>query len=182
MTPSVHIQRVADKFLNGWQATGIVNWYPTGNPFTIVSGVDNSFSAIGADRADLINVSDISQTKLGHRPHPGVIGQWINPADFAPNAVGTYGNIGKSGLRSPGFFDTDISAIKNTSFKRVSLQLRADIFNVTNHPNFGAPDNNESSPGFGQIGGTLGSNAYGGPTSYGTSQPRIMQFGVKTTF
>ncbi len=181
-TPSIHIQRMADKFLNGWQVTGIVNWYPTGNPFTIISGVDNSFSAIGADRADLINVSDINQTKLGHRPHPGVIGQWINPADFAPNAVGTYGNIGKSSLRSPGFFDTDISAIKNTSLKRVSLQLRGDIFNVTNHPNFGAPDNNESSPGFGQIGGTLGSNAYGGPTSYGTSQPRIMQFGVKTIF
>ncbi len=182
LTPSVHIQRVADKFLNGWQVTGIVNWYPTGNPFTIVSGVDNSFSAIGGDRADLINVSNISQTKLGHRPHPGVIGQWINPTDFAPNAVGTYGNIGKNGLRSPGFFNTDVSAIKNTSFKRVSLQFRADIFNVTNHPNFGAPNNNQSSPGFGQIGGTLGSNAYGGPTAYGTSQPRMMQFGVKTTF
>ncbi len=181
-TPSVHIQSVADRFLNGWQVTGIVNWYPTGNPFTIVSGVDNSFSAIGADRADLIHVSNISQTKLGHRPHPGVIGQWINPANFAPNAVGTYGNIGKNGLRSPGLFNTDLSAIKNVSFREASLQLRADIFNVTNHPNFGAPNNNESSPGFGQIGGTLGSNAYGGPTSYGTSQPRVMQFGVKMTF
>jgi hypothetical protein len=39
-----------------------------------------------------------------------------------------------------------------------------------------------SNPGLGQIGGTLGSNAYGGPTSYGTSQPRVMQFGVKTSF
>ena len=181
-TPSVHLQEIADKFLNGWEVTGIVSWYPTGTPFTIVSGVDNSFSAIGADRADLISVSDIGQTKLGHRPHPGVIGQWINSADFAPNAIGTYGNSGKNGLRSPGFFNTDLSAIKNLGLKQVSLQLRADIFNVTNHPNFGAPNNNESSPGFGQIGGTLGSNAYGGTTSYGTSQPRIMQFGVKATF
>ena len=104
MTPSVHIERIADKFLNGWEVTGIVNWYPTGNPFTIVSGVDNSFSAIGADRGDLINVSNIGQTKLGHRPHPDVIGQWINPADFTLNAVGTYGNIGKNGLRSPEIF------------------------------------------------------------------------------
>ncbi len=181
-TPSVHLQEIADKFLNGWEVTGIVSWYPTGTPFTIVSGVDNSFSAIGADRADLISVSDIGQTKLGHRPHPGVIGQWINSADFAPNAIGTYGNSGKNGLRSPGFFDTDLSAIKNLGLKQVSLQLRADIFNVTNHPNFGAPNNNESSPGFGQIGGTLGSNAYGGTASYGTSQPRIMQLGIKATF
>ncbi|MGB6934875.1 MAG: TonB-dependent receptor [Acidobacteriaceae bacterium] len=182
MTPSVHIERFADKILNGWEVTGIVSWYPTGNPFTIVSGIDNSFSAIGADRGELINVSNIGQTKLGHRPHPGVIGQWINAVDFTLNPVGTYGNIGKNGLRSPGFFDSDLSAIKNTSFKRVSLQLRADIFNVTNHPNFAAPGNNVSSPGLGQIGGTLGSNAYGGPTSYGTSQPRIFQLGVKATF
>lgn len=182
VTPSVHIQPIANQFLNGWEVTGIVNWYPSGNPFTIVSGVDNSFSAIGADRADLINVSNINKTKLGGRPHPGVIGQWINPSDFTANAIGTYGNIGKNGLRSPGLFTSDLSVIKNTTFRRVSLQLRADLFNVTNHPNFAAPNNNESSPGFGQIAGTLGANAYGGPTSYGTSQPRLMQFGAKSTF
>lgn len=67
MTPTVHLQELANKFLNGWEVTGIVSWYPTGTPFTIVSGVDNSFSAIGADQADLINVSGIAQTKLGHR-------------------------------------------------------------------------------------------------------------------
>jgi hypothetical protein len=182
LTPTLHVHGIEDKLLNGWEITGIVSWYPTGTPFTIISGVDNSFSAIGADRADLVNVSNIEQAKLGHRPHPGVVGQWINPADFAPNAIGTYGNIGKNGLRSPGFFDSDVSVIKNAKFKQLALELRADIFNATNHPNFGAPDNNQSSSGFGQIGGTLGSNAYGGNTSYGTAQPRIMQFGVKATF
>jgi hypothetical protein len=111
-----------------------------------------------------------------------VIGQWFNPADFAPNAYGTFGTTGKNSLRAPGFFNTDLAAIKNTKFERLSLQLRADLFNVTNHPNFGAPANVQNSPGFGQIGGTLGSGAYGGPTSYGTSQPRIMQFGVKASF
>jgi Carboxypeptidase regulatory-like domain/TonB-dependent Receptor Plug Domain len=182
-TPQVHIERIVDKLLNGWEVTGIANWNPTGNPFTIVSGVDNSFSAIGADRADLINVSNIKDTFLGHRPHPGVIGQWINPNDFTVNAVGTFGDTGKNPLRGPGYFDSDLAAIKNTTFgERVSVQLRAEFFNVTNHPNFAAPGNNVSNPGLGQIGGTLGSNAYGGPTSYGTSQPRVMQFGVKTSF
>ena len=182
-TPHVHIQQVADKFLNGWEITGIANWNPTGNPFTIVSGVDNSFSAIGADRADLINVSNIKQAFEGHRPHPGVIGQWINPNDFTVNAIGTFGDTGKNALRGPGYFDDDLAAIKNTTFgERVSLQFRAELFNATNHPNFAAPGNNVSSPPMGQIGGTQGSNAYGGPTSYGTSQPRVMQFGVKTTF
>lgn len=182
LTPTVHINKFANAFLNGWEVSGILNWYPTGNPFTIVSGVDNSFSAIGADRADLVNITNVKQAFLGHRPHPGVIGQWFKPADFTVNAIGTYGDTGKNTLRAPGFFNTDISAIKNTTFKRVALQLRADIFNVTNHPNFGAPDNNVSSSTFGQIGGTLYSGAYGGPTSYGTAQPRLMQFGIKASF
>lgn len=182
LTPSIHSNRFANAILNGWQVTGIVNWYPTGNPFTIVSGTDNSFSAIGADRADLVNISKPTDAMLGHRPHPGVVGQWFNPADFTANAYGTFGDTGKNVLRAPGFFNTDISAIKNTTFKQVALQLRADIFNVTNHPNFGAPDNNAGSATFGQIGGTQFSGAYGGPTSYGTAQPRIMQFGVKASF
>lgn len=181
-TPLVHINRGADAVLNGWEVTGISSWYPSGNPFTIVSGVDNSFSAIGADRADLINVSDIKDTLTRHRPHPGVIGQWFNPADFTANAIGTFGDTGKNGLRGPGYFNTDFAAIKNTNIERLSVQLRAEFFNVTNHPNFGTPANSQNSPGFGQIGGTLGSNAYGGPTAYGTSQPRIMQFGVKASF
>ncbi len=182
-TPSVHIDKAVNAVLNGWEVTGIANWYPSGNPFSIMSGVDNSFSGIGADRADLVNVSNIKQTITGHRPHPGVVGQWFNPNDFTANAVGTFGDTGKNALRGPGYFNTDTAAIKNTKIgERVALQLRAEIFNVTNHPNFAAPANVENSPGFGTIGSTLGSNAYGGPTSYGTSQPRIMQFGVKATF
>lgn len=182
-TPRVHVDKGLNAVLNGWEVTGIASWYPSGNPFTILSGVDNSFSGIGADRADLINVSSIKETLTRHRPHPGVIGQWFNPADFTANAIGTFGGTGKNALRGPGYFNTDLSAIKNTKIgERVAVQLRAEFFNVTNHPNFAAPANFQNSPGFGQIGGTLGSNAYGGPTSYGTSQPRIMQFGVKTSF
>jgi len=125
----------------------------------------------------------VKESMVGHRPHPGVSGQWFNPADFTENAIGTFGNTGKNTLRGPGFFNTDMAATKNTKIgDRVTLRLLAELFNVTNHPNFAAPANYVGSPGFGQIGGTLGSNAYGGPTSYGTAQPRTMQFGVKTTF
>lgn len=182
-TPRVHINRAANAVLNGWEVTGIALWYPSGNPFSIMSGVDNSFSGIGADRADLANISNVKEAMVGHRPHPGVSGQWFNPADFTENTIGTFGNTGKNTLRGPGFFNTDMAAIKNTKIgDRFAIQLRAELFNVTNHPNFAAPANYVGSPGFGQIGGTLGSNAYGGPTSYGTAQPRTMQFGVKTTF
>jgi hypothetical protein len=183
LTPQVHLDKAGNAVLNGWEVTGIVNYWPSGNPFTIVSGVDNSFSAIGADRADLINVSNIKDTLTRHRPHPGVVGQWFNPADFTVNTYGTFGDTGKNALRGPGYFDTDLAAIKNMKIgERVSVQLRAEFFNVTNHPNFAAPGNDVTGAGLGDIGGTLGSNAYGGPTSYGTSQPRIAQYGVKASF
>lgn len=179
----VHRDKVTNSVLNGWELTGIMNWWPTGNPFTVVSGVDNSFSAIEGDRADLSNISVARQSFEGHRPHPdNQLGLWFNPADFVVNQVGTFGDAAKNNLRAPGCFNTDLASIKNTTFERVQLQLRADFFNVTNHPNFGTPGNSVTSPGFGQITGTLGSIAYGGPMSYGTAQPRMMQFGMKASF
>lgn len=180
-TPKVHLQKFADVLVNGWQVTGISSWQ-SGNPFTIFSGVDNSFSGIGADRANL-TISNIKNAVLGHIPHPGVIGQWLDPNAFTANPVGTFGDTGKNALRGPGFFNADVAAIKNAKIReRVSLQLRGEIFNFTNHVNFGLPGNVLNSIGFGQIGGTQGSGAYGGPTSYGTSQPRTMQFGIKAMF
>jgi hypothetical protein len=180
-TPRVHVQKVADTLLNGWELTGIADWQ-SGNPFTIFSGVDNSFSATGSDRADL-TVANMHQAFLGHTPHPGVIGQWFKPTAFTANAIGTFGDTGKNAMFGPGYFDADFAAIKNTKIgERVSIQLRAEFFNALNHVNFGMPGNVQNSIGFGQIGGTQGSSAYGGSTSYGTSQPRVMQFGMKTAF
>ena len=180
-TPQVHAARFVRSVLNGWELTAILS-KQTGTPFTIFSGVDNSFSAIGADRADL-TVADIRMAYIGKLPHPGVQGQWFDPTAFTANAVGTFGNSGKNAMFGPGFFDTDLAAIKNFKLgERLSFQFRGEFFNAFNNVNFGLPGNVQNSPGFGQIGGTQGSGAYGGPTSYGTSQPRTMQFGLKASF
>jgi hypothetical protein len=182
--PRVHIQRIADKVLNGWQLTAIVDWQ-TGLPFNIFSGFDNSASAIGEDRADL-TVPNIQQAVLPGRSHKQSIQEWFNVNDFAPNAIGTFGDTGKNALRGPRFFNTDLALIKNTAVsERVSLSFRAEFFNAFNNVNFGLPGNNlaaGAAGGFGQITGTAGSNTYNGPTSYGTAQPRIIQFGLKISF
>jgi len=179
--PHINLPRGVSQIINGWEVTGLAGWQ-TGNPFTVFSGVDNSFSAIGSDRADL-TVPHIKSAYLRQVPHPGQIGQWINPADFGPNAIGTFGDSGKNSLYGPGYFDSDFAAIKKTKIgEHINLQLRAEAFNATNRVNFGLPGNVQNSVGFGQIGGTQGSGAYGGPTSYGTSQPRVFQFAAKATF
>jgi len=68
-----------------------------------------------------------------------------------------------------GFGATQVDLTLRRQFKlreRLSLQTRADFFNIFNHPNFGSPINYLSSPLFGQatqmLGASLGSGGQNG--------------------
>lgn len=61
---------------------------------------------------------------------------------------------GRNRFRYPHYFDTDFSIMKSTKIPRwenAVLGIGFQFFNLFNHPNFGAPDNYSSDPGFGQI-------------------------------
>ncbi len=113
----------------------------------------------------------ISQTGNGdtgnQRPDvvPGVniypanqsINNWINPAAFATPAAGTYGNAGRGIVYGPRLFNIDTSAIKDTAItETLKFELRAEFFNVLNHPNFAEPGSTFGTSGFGQVFNTLG--------------------------
>ena len=53
--------------------------------------------------------------------------------------------------------------------ERIRLQFRWEVFNVTNHPSYGTPNTNISSPDAGKITRTH-------------SLPRQMQFGLRISF
>ncbi len=180
MLPHQRVPGFADRVVNGWELTAIADWN-TGFPFTIFSGYDNSFSSIGADRADLLNVSSIKEAELGYgRSHGQEVNEWFNVNDFQPNAIGTFGDTGKNAMRGPRYFDTDLAAIKNTKISEtVALELRAEFYNAFNNVNFGNPDNILTDTGFGQITGLAGSSS---SNTYGTAQPRIMQFAARLSF
>jgi Carboxypeptidase regulatory-like domain/TonB dependent receptor len=154
--------------MNGWELTSLASWN-SGFPFEVTSGVDNSFSGVGLDRADFIGTS-ISQAKLDPgRPHGQLIQEYFNPTVFAPNAIGTFGDSGKNIIRGPGMFSTDFGVIKNTPLtERAQLQFRAEFFNFFNNVNFNPPDNSIADSTVGQI------------TSAGN--PRILQFALKLIF
>jgi hypothetical protein len=66
--------------------------------------------------------------------------QWYNPACFTQSAYGTIGNMGRNALIGPGFVNTDFGVMKSTKInERVSVQFRAELFNIFNHPNFNFP-------------------------------------------
>lgn len=163
--PDGPFQGVAAKLVNGWMLNSIVTWQ-SGFPFSITSGVDNSLSGVGRDRADYLGGAAALDSG---RPHGQLIAQYFNTAVFAPNAIGTFGNSGKNILRGPRYFNVDFGATKRTNITdRVALDFRAEFFNVFNNVNFTSPNTNRSSGQFGRITSAL--------------DPRIVQFGLKMQF
>ncbi|HET7841090.1 MAG TPA: TonB-dependent receptor, partial [Terriglobia bacterium] len=167
--PRANLSGAADKLVNGWQLAPIVGWR-SGFPFSVMSGLDNSFSGDYVDRADFIGTS-LSQARLDpNRPHGALIQEYFNTSVFGPNAIGTFGNSGKNNLRGPGAFNTDLALLKDTKIgERWTLQFRAEAFNAFNNVNFGLPDYYQTDPTFGQI-------------TYTSRDPRIMQFAMKLLF
>ncbi len=111
---------------------------------------------------------------------------------LVPNAAGAFGNLGRNVFRDTGFSNLDLSISKNWKFKeRLTAQLRAEVFNLTNHPNFANPWGGTS--GYGP-GATADPSA--GPFGCGCATPdvasfnpvlgsgsaRAIQLGLKLTF
>jgi hypothetical protein len=64
------------------------------------------------------------------------------------------GNVGRNAYIGPGVFNWDFSAMKRFWFgERANLEFRFESFNFANHPNWGNPNTNLTSPQYGQITG-----------------------------
>lgn len=148
----------------GWDTNGIVV-LQSGNPFTVVSGRDNSFSGVNADRADLIGDPFLPTD----RPHGELVNGYFNTDAFTFNAVGTFGTAGRNILRGPGNATVDVGLFKNISlFETHRIQFRAEAFNLFNRVNFGNPNANRNAAAFGRI------------TT--ADSPRVIQLALKYQF
>jgi hypothetical protein len=165
--PAPGLQGATRKLLQGWELTSVTTWQ-NGQPFSIVTGADNSFSSAGIDRADFTG-TDLSQAKFSGLSHSQMVNQFFKTSLFAFNAVGTFGNSGRNILHGPRFFNTNLGVLKTTNItERVKLQFRTEFFNVFNNVNFNNPGSTVGTPGFGKI------------TS--ARDPRILQLMLKLMF
>jgi hypothetical protein len=107
---------------------------------------------------------------------------------LVPPGSGNFGTMGRNLFRGPRLDNWDFSLVKDTHFgERVTMQLRAEFFNVTNHPHFASPqattlfnvDPSVSST-FGFAGATP-DVAAANPV-IGTGGPRNIQLGLKFIF
>ena len=108
----------------------------------------------------------------------GTTGRWLNPAAFATPAPGTWGNLGRNVVRAPGLFQIDTALSKRTKVsERTALEFGAQIFNIMNHPQLGAPAANISSAAtFGLITAPVNTSPVG------AGGPRQMQFFGRVSF
>ncbi len=118
------------------------------------------------------------KTVITHR-----VDQWFDPNQFTLQPVGTIGDVGRNILREPGLDTWDFSLNKDTAWKLLGdagqVQLRAEVFNLLNHPNFGPAQNG----GFlaGSVGDVQEQPTFTGIISTNTPS-REIQFALKFLF
>jgi hypothetical protein len=119
-------------------------------------------------------------------------GRRLNIAAFAPPPsppAGSYlaqqGTLGRNAVRLPGFHQLNMALGRRIALRdNVSLQLKAEVFNVLNHPLFGQYDNfySRTSTTFGIPSDTLNRSLGGLSSLYQSGGPRSMQLSAKISF
>jgi hypothetical protein len=162
--------------LGGWELS-VIATAESGEPFTINGGNGNNNSGYdeGQDRADV--VPGVAR-KVRQGGKANWLNNYFNQAAFVTNEVGTPGNSRKYIFQEAPDRDMDVALIKNFSYRnRFNTQFRWEMFNATNTPSYGQPDNNPTDSNPGQPAGNFGQISGIGPIS-----PRVIQAALKLTF
>lgn len=132
----------AGAILGGWRVSAI-GTYRSGYPLTVFVLNNRSRSqwqpslgpGIGRDRPSYAAGFSADNAVSG-RPD-----QWFNPAAFALQPAGTFGNVGRGEIEGPDLRIVDLALVKEArASSSPSLELRVEVFNLFNRANFGVPN------------------------------------------
>ncbi|MBE7158268.1 MAG: hypothetical protein INR62_07505 [Rhodospirillales bacterium] len=158
---------------HGWVVNSLLSFHG-GQPFSVSASGDISGTKEGNDRA--VQVADVRKGFQGQKTGAA----WLDPAAFADPAPGNFGTTRRNGYYGPGFADVDLSVFKDTHIKeRLTIQFRAEMFNLLNRINF-APPSSTSAGGSFTLNDTIGD--YNGAPGIGAGEPFNTQFGAKIIF
>jgi hypothetical protein len=191
----LNMSGAAGKILGGWTVSGI-GVYHTGHPLTVAesrsaSGQDPNtglFFTIIPDGNDASSQRPDRVISVPVVPSPQNAANWININAFADPANGTFGNAGRGLIRAPNVWQIDFALQKTTRLtEKVSLDFRAEAFNIFNHTQLGDPANLDilGGPSFGQITLPVGFNNnndnFFRPNT-GSGLPRQIEFMLRLNF
>src|SRR5258708_7407731 len=103
----------------------------------------------------------------------------------AEQAAGQFGSAPRNALRGFAIWQVDLALRREFPLhERLKLQFRAEAFNMFNHPNFGAIQNNLTTGAlvFGRATGTSNNQLSGLNALYQVGGPRSLQLALKLVF
>jgi hypothetical protein len=176
---------VANQILGGWRISAIET-DQTGLWFT------PSFSGFDTSNTNTIGGRPNELAGVPLYPANRGLGEWFNPAAFAvpgcppatpvcskPADVGAFGNAATYQLQGPRLDNLDLGLVKDFRIlEGKTLQFEAIFSDALNHPHFGFPAANISSPAtVGQITSTIGGNYL-----RGSADERQINFALRFEF
>lgn len=160
-----NLHPVANAIIGGWQVSSIVR-FGSGLPLGFTA--PNTLANYGF-QIQRPNVADLKAAAVSD-PVPD---QWFNKAAFTRPGTYEIGNMTRwaPNIRFGRTNHADVAILKNFRFlERFKVQFRAEMFNMTNTPQFGRANTDISSGDFGRVSGT---------TNVG---PRNIQAGLRVQF
>jgi hypothetical protein len=191
--PGPHDRAFAGALLRGWSTENFIvarSAPPVDLSDSNFFGFDSSVQA--NIRPDVVAGEPFYLRGAGY---PG--GDALNPAAFTNPPVDPItgnpirqGDLGRNVLRGFGAFQWDLALHRDFPIhESLTLQFRAEMFNVLNHPNFGPPDNQFGTAGFGVSRETLAQSLSSGSLGaggfnplYQIGGPRSIQLALKLRF
>jgi hypothetical protein len=138
------------RVLGNWQLNGIFST-ATGTPFTVYDSSDPSLQGQSPEISGFVG----DRPNLVGNPNSGprTASEWFNTQAFQHvTQVGTFGNAGRNIVQAAGLTQWDFALFKNFRLvESTTLQFRGEFFNLLNRVNFGVPNDDISSPTFGQV-------------------------------
>lgn len=146
----------------GWTLASLIT-LQSGVPVAVTQTTNfNAFAGFGVQRPN--TVADPTLPAESRTP-----GQWFNTSAFAIAPVFTLGNATRNPVTGPSYRNVDVALIRRVPIRAgTAVELRAEVFNLFNTPNLGAPN------------GVAGSAAFGTITT--ALDPRVGQLAVKLLF
>ena len=169
-----NMNRALDAVVGGWSIATMIT-EQSGQPMAI--GMASGRLANGGQRPNVVcpqlrtglSMNDVALTWQNSSP-----ASFLNASCFADPGDQNPGNAPRyfSGLRVDGIHNMDLNLYKSFVPKEgMKLDVRAEMFNFTNHPRFGQPNSGVGDPYFGTISGDAGGYT-----------PRAFQFGLRFEF
>jgi hypothetical protein len=144
---------------SGWKISPIFKVL-SGDYLSILVTQDRALTGAGAQRALQVSASPYGDQSINN---------YFNPAAFAQPTLGTLGNMRPGSVKGPGTWQLDTALSRAFQVREAQrLELRVEMFNITNSFRMKDPDP------------TFGSGTFGKVTS--SLDPRIMQFALKYVF